>query len=213
MRQTNTLSARNSDLYRREFVKGFVDRWDELIDWDARSTSEGSITLKTVQADWRELNRSVGGEYDALVCLGNPVTHLHDENDRRKALAEFNAALRHDGILVLDQRNYDKMLDHGFTSKHRYYYCGDRVVAAPEYIDDGLARFKYSFADGKSYTLNMFPLRKNYVRRLLREAGFAYVQTYGDFQDVFDDDEPDFSIHVAAKSLPPRTIPHMTLKA
>ena len=225
------LADRESDLYRGEFVMGFVEKWDELIDWDARAKSEGQffidilrargkesvldaatgtgfhsvrlteagfdvisvdgsaamlakafengqkrgLILETVQADWRELNRGIHGKYDAIICLGNSFTHLHDEQDRRKALAEFYAALRHDGILILDQRNYDAMLDHGFTSKHKYYYCGDQVTAEPEYLDDGLARFKYTFTDGCEYTLNMFPLRKNYVRRLMREAGFERV--------------------------------------
>ena len=137
-----------------------------------RTAEKRGLILKTVQADWRELNRVIHGKYDAIICLGNSFTHLHDEQDRRKALAEFYAALRHDGILILDQRNYDEMLDHGFTSKHKYYYCGDQVTAEPEYIDDGLARFRYTFPDGCEYTLNMFPLRKNYVRRLMREAGF-----------------------------------------
>ena len=253
------LADRESDLYRGEFVMGFVEKWDELIDWDARAKSEGQffidvlrahgkesvldvatgtgfhsvrlteagfdvisvdgsaamlakafengqkrgLILKTVQADWRELNRGIHGKYDAIICLGNSFTHLHDEQDRRKALAEFYAALRHDGILILDQRNYDEMLDHGFTSKHKYYYCGDRVTAEPEYIDDGLARFKYTFPDGCEYTLNMFPLRKNYVRRLMREAGFERVRTYGDFQETYQENEPDFFIHVAEKSLSP----------
>ena len=108
-------------------------------------------------------------------------------------------ALRHDGILILDQRNYDEMLDHGFTSKHKYYYCGDQVTAAPEYIDEGLARFKYSFTDGCEYTLNMFPLRKGYVRRLLREAGFQHIRTYGDFEESYCENEADFFIHAAEK--------------
>ena len=253
------LADRESDLYRGEFVMGFVEKWDELIDWDARAKSEGQffidilrargkesvldvatgtgfhsvrlteagfdvisvdgsaamlvkafengqrrgLILETVQADWRELNRGIHGKYDAIICLGNSFTHLHGEQDRRKALAEFYAALRHDGILILDQRNYDAMLDHGFTSKHKYYYCGDRVTAEPEYLDDGLARFKYTFPDGCEYTLNMFPLRKNYVRRLLREAGFELVRTYGDFQETYQEIEPDFFIHVAEKSLSP----------
>lgn len=158
------------------------------------------LILKTVQADWRELNRSIQGKYDAIICLGNSFTHLHDEQDRRKALAEFYAALRHDGILILDQRNYDEMLDQGFTSKHKYYYCGDRVTAEPEYLDDGLARFRYAFPDGSEYTLNMFPLRKSYVRRLIREAGFDLVRTYGDFQETYQDSEAEFFIHVAQKS-------------
>jgi glycine/sarcosine/dimethylglycine N-methyltransferase len=251
------LADRETDLYRGEFVMGFVERWDELIDWTARAESEGQffvdilrahgkesvvdvatgtgfhsvrlteagfdvisvdgsaamlakafengqkrgLILKTVQTDWRELNRAIHGKYDAIICLGNSFTHLHDEQDRRKALAEFYAALRHDGILILDQRNYDEMLDHGFTSKHKYYYCGDQVTAEPEYIDAGLARFKYTFPDGCEYTLNMFPLRNNYVRRLLCEAGFEHVRTYGDFQESYQEIAPDFFIHVAEKSL------------
>ncbi|WP_372892247.1 methyltransferase domain-containing protein [Rhodosalinus sp.] len=158
------------------------------------------LILKTVQADWRWLNRDIQGKYDAIICLGNSFTHLHEEHDRRRALAEFYAALKHDGILILDQRNYDAMLDHGFTTKHKFYYCGDRVTAEPEHVDEGLCRMKYSFPDGSDYTLNMCPIRKNYVRRLLTEAGFARVRTYGDFQETYAEDEPDFFIHVAEKS-------------
>ncbi len=181
------LADRDTDLYRGEYVMSFVEKWDELIDWDARAQSEGrffidvlrardkksvvdvatgtgfhsvrlteagfdvtsadgsaamlakafengkkrGLILKSVQADWRQLNKSIQGKYDAIICLGNSFTHLHDEQDRRRALAEFYAALRHDGILILDQRNYDEMLDHGFSSKHKYYYCGEQVTAEP----------------------------------------------------------------------------------
>ena len=158
------------------------------------------LILKTVQADWRWLNRHIQGKYDAIICLGNSFTHLHEEQDRRRALAEFYAALKHDGMLILDQRNYDAMLDEGFSSKHKYYYCGDEVNAEPEYIDDSLVRMKYSFADGSDYTLNLSPIRKNYMRRLLGEAGFARVRTYGDFQETYAENEPDFFIHIAEKS-------------
>jgi len=158
------------------------------------------LILKTTQADWRWLNRDVHGKYDAIVCLGNSFTHLHDESERRRALAEFYAALKHDGILIIDQRNYDAMLDHGYSTKHRYYYCGDQVTAYPDHVDDGLCRMRYSFPDGSSYTLNMFPIRKNYLRRLLSEAGFERVRTYGDFQETYAEDDPDFFIHVAEKS-------------
>jgi glycine/sarcosine/dimethylglycine N-methyltransferase len=158
------------------------------------------LILKAVQADWRWLNRDIQGKYDAIICLGNSFTHLHDEADRRRALAEFYAALKHDGILILDQRNYDTILDEGFKTKHKYYYCGDQVTAEPEHIDDSLVRFKYTFRDGASYTLNLCPIRKNYMRRLLQEAGFQRVRTYGDFQDTYAENEPDFFVHVAEKS-------------
>ena len=35
------LADRNTDLYRGEYVMSFVEKWDELIDWDARAQSEG----------------------------------------------------------------------------------------------------------------------------------------------------------------------------
>lgn len=155
--------------------------------------------LRTIQADWRWLNRDIHGKFDAVVCLGNSFTHLFDENDRRKALAEFYAALRHDGLLILDQRNYDAILDDGYSSKHTYYYCGDDVSVQPSHIDEGLARFNYRFSDGTDYHLNMFPLRKEYTRRLLSEVGFQKVDTYGDFQETYKESEPDFFVHVAEK--------------
>ena len=250
----NPTELRETDLYKHEFVRGFVDKWDELIDWDARAKSEGQffidllrergkttvldaacgtgfhsvqlmkagftvtscdgsaemlakafhnghargLILNTVHADWRWLNRDLVGRYDAIVCLGNSFTHLHDERDRRRTLAEFYAALKHDGILILDQRNYDTILDHGFSSKHKYYYCGDQVTAAPEYVDESLARFRYDFPDGSTYHLNMFPLRKAYTTGLMQEVGFTRVSTYGDFEK--DNDDADFFIHVAEKS-------------
>jgi glycine/sarcosine/dimethylglycine N-methyltransferase len=119
----------------------------------------------------------------------------------RIALAAFYAALRYDGILILDQRNYDEMLYHDFMFNHEYYYCGDQVTAEPEYLDERLDRVKYSFPDGCEYTLNMFPLRKGYARRLIREAGFDRVRTYGDFQKNYQDYQPDFFIHVVEKSM------------
>ena len=155
--------------------------------------------LRTIQADWRWLNRDIHGKFDAVVCLGNSFTHLFDENDRRKALAEFYAALRHDGVLILDQRNYDAILDDGFSSKHTYYYCGETVSVQAEHLDEGLARFNYRFADGSDYHLNMFPLRKQYTQRLLSEVGFQAIETYGDFHETYRESEPDFFIHVAEK--------------
>jgi len=251
----NPIAIRETDKYKEEYINTFVDKWDQLIDWESREQSEGSffidvlkkrgakrvldvasgtgfhsirllregfevvsadgspvmlakafenarrhdLILQTVQADWRWLNRDVHGKFDAVICLGNSFTHLFSERDRRKALAEFFAALRYDGILILDQRNYDAIIDHGYSSKKAFYYCGDQVKVAPEYIDEGLARFQYDFPDQSTFHLNMYPLRKNYMRRLMFEVGFQQIETYGDFQETYREDQPDFFIHVADK--------------
>lgn len=250
------LSRRDSENYQIEYVHGFVEKWDQLIDWDRRAKSEGDFfirklreagartvldvatgtgfhsvqlakagfhvvsldgsmnmlsrafdngrrhghILRTVHADWRWLNREIHGKFDAVICLGNSFTHLFSEHDRRKAVAELYAALKHDGLLIPDQRNYDAILDGGFRSKHAYYYCGENVEAAPEHVGEGLARFRYRFPDGAVFHLNMFPLRRDYTRRLMTEVGFQKVETYGDFKETYRRDEPDFLIHVAEKA-------------
>lgn len=247
--------VRETNHYQDEYVTSFVEKWDELIDWERRWESEGDFfieqlrsrgvkrvldvatgtgfhsvrlleagfdvtsadgspqmlamafenarkrghILRTVQADWRWINESIHEQYDAVICLGNSFTHIFTEHDRRKALAEFYATLNSDGILILDQRNYDAILDEGFSTKHKYYYCGDDVSAEPEHLDDGLARFCYKFTDGSKYHLNMFPLRKKYSRRLMHEVGFQHIETYGDFQETFKANDPDFLVHVAEK--------------
>lgn len=250
------LRVRQSGHYQAEYVQTFVEKWDELIDWDRRAKAEGQFfidllrrmgktkvldvatgtgfhsvqlleggfdvtsadgnaamlvkafdnaqrrghVLKSVHADWRWLNRAVNEKFDAIVCLGNSFTHLFTERERRRALAEFYAALRVDGVLIVDQRNYDVILDDGFHSRHKYYYCGEGVVAEPEHVDEGLARFRYRFPDGSEYHLNMFPLRKRYVQKLMGDVGFQKIDTFGDFKEDYRDHEPDFFIHVADKT-------------
>jgi len=252
-------ALRESGHYVEEYVPPFVEKWDELIDWDKRADGEGSFfidklreygakkvldvatgtgfhsvrllkagfdvtsadgsaemlskafsnarshgcILHTVHADWRWLSRDIKERFDAVICLGNSFTHLFSERDRRKALAEFYAVLKHDGVLIIDQRNYDAIIDCGFTCKHKYHYCGETVSAEPEFVDEGLARFKYVFSDDTTYHLNMFPLRRQYLRRLTHEVGFQHIDTYGDYQETYREDEPDFWTHVIEKVYEP----------
>jgi glycine/sarcosine N-methyltransferase len=177
-----------------------VDGSKEMLTKAFANAGKRGQMLRSIHSDWRWLNRHVHDLYDAVICLGNSFTHLHNENDRRKSLAEFYATLRHDGVLILDQRNYDALLDHQIQPTHNFYYCGEDVRAYPEHIDDTLARFCYEFQDGAQYHLNMFPLRKAYVTRLMTEVGFQKVTTFGDFQETFRESEPDFFVHVAEKA-------------
>ena len=200
-------SVRKTDHYQQEYIQAFVEKWDELIDWEARAQSEGrffidmlrgrskqkvldvatgtgfhsvqlikagfdvtsadgnadmlvkafdngkkhGVLIRSVHADWRSLTSVIHGKYDAIICLGNSFTHLFAELDRRRALAEFYTALNHHGVLILDQRNYDRIIDEGFSSKHTYYYCGDNVKAEPEYVDEGPAQKQLELAISTTY--------------------------------------------------------------
>ncbi|MCK6550474.1 class I SAM-dependent methyltransferase, partial [Myxococcota bacterium] len=157
------------------------------------------VVLPTVLSDWRELSSRVSTRFDAVLCLGNSFTHLFDESDRVAALAEFHQVLRPGGILIIDQRNYDRILDHGFSTKHAYYYCGRGVTAQPITVDASAVSFEYSFPDGSKHHLTLHPLRKQALTSLVHRVGFRDVETYGDFSAHWDLASTDFLVHVATK--------------
>lgn len=243
----------NSDLYQEEYQPSFVDKWDELIDWEGRAAGEGTfysnllkeagaskildaacgtgyhsvmltqagfdvlaadgaeemlaktrrnaedrgVELPTQLADWRTLSEDIDGTYDAILCLGNAFTHLFSEEERVQALGQFRKVLRPGGLLVLDQRNYDSMLDDGYSSKHQFYYTGNGVDAAPEEVTENFVRFRYSFPDGSEHHLTMCPIRQDYVTGLITDAGFSQVRRFGDFSPDYELTETDFIVQVA----------------
>jgi 2-polyprenyl-3-methyl-5-hydroxy-6-metoxy-1,4-benzoquinol methylase len=160
----------------------------------------GISDLPVVQAEWTRMTDVFPEKkFDAIVCLGNAFTHLFEEEDRKTALGEFRSILNDDGVVIIDHRNYDKILDREFESKHQHYYLGESVDAYPEEITEEFVRMRYQYADGSSYHLTMCPIRQNYVTELLRDAGFQNVRRYGDFDANYRFYEPDFIIQVGTK--------------
>lgn len=250
-------SQKNSDPFIKEYTAEFVQRWDELIDWEKRRLAEGgffegilnncgvrtvldiacgtgyhTVTLKlggfdvtgsdgsanmvrkarenaarsglggvrVVEAKWTTLSTAFPHEkFDAIVCLGNSFTHLFDDADRRKALGEIYGLLNDGGVAVIDLRNYDAMLDKGFSSKHQSYYMGETVDVRPESVGEERVRLRYSYSDGSVHHLTVCPIRQEHVSELLREAGFRQVDRYGDFRADYEFYEPDSIIQVATK--------------
>ncbi|MBA1148260.1 class I SAM-dependent methyltransferase [Ectothiorhodospiraceae bacterium WFHF3C12] len=162
------------------------------------AAARGAGFVDTRVADWLTLDETLGAErFDAVVCLGNSFTHLFDHEARRDALHAMYRVLRPGGMLIIDQRNYDTMLDEGYSSKHAYCYTGDGVDVGPVELNRGLAKFQYRFADGATFQLNMYPLRQNYLTHLLEDAGFINVERYGDLRRPYVLSEVDFIQQVA----------------
>ena len=245
------------ELFVSEYTSEFVNRWDELIDWDRRrqaedgffenilaanraktvldiacgtgyhtvnlglsgydiTGSDGSTNMvekakenakqsglghvRLLVANWVSLTSSFPNErFDAIVCLGNAFTHLFNDEARVKALQEIYGLLNDGGMAVIDHRNYDTMLDKGFTSKHLYYYLGETVDARPDTVTEETVRLQYSYSDGSVHHLTVCPIRQNHLTDLLKETGFQTVERYGDFQLDYDFYDPDFIVQVARK--------------
>lgn len=166
------------------------------------AAARGAEFVDARVADWLTLDETLGQErFDALVCLGNSFTHLFDHEARRDALHAMFRVLRPGGMIVIDQRNYDTMLDEGYSSKHAYCYTGDGVDVGPVELHRRLARFQYAFADGATFQLRMYPLRQDYLTHLLEDAGFVNVERFGDLRRPYALSEVDFIQQVAFRPL------------
>ena len=73
------------------------------------------------------------GGFDAIICMGNSFAHLPDfrgdQREHKIALENFRRLLKPGGILVIDHRNYDYILQTGKApSTKNVYYSSDHVM-------------------------------------------------------------------------------------
>ena len=81
-----------------------------LADANAKAAGE-KVTFRT--AGFGSINETFRqpGEFDAVLCLGNSLPHVASEQDLKKALQDFNELLRPGGLLLLQMRNFDLVME------------------------------------------------------------------------------------------------------
>ncbi|MFY9564638.1 MAG: class I SAM-dependent methyltransferase, partial [Limnochordia bacterium] len=68
---------------------------------------EGIGDVQLIQADFREINKKIDRKFDAVICMGNSIPHLLEEDEILKALRSIHDCLDNEGISVIETRNYD----------------------------------------------------------------------------------------------------------
>ncbi|CAH2262744.1 glycine N-methyltransferase [Pararge aegeria] len=191
--------------------------------WEKRKDSQYDEWV-IEEASWQTLPQDVqgflpGASFDAVICLGNSFAHLLDEFEdqrtQKMCLRNFAKVLKPGGLLFIDHRNYDAMIDSGATPGHSIYYnCkypvdiktsvlvvrGKPELVALDYCidaaEDGLTTEKSEFR------LCYFPHKLDSFTRMLDEAfdGRAKHSIYADFQPLARVSNPAYYIHVMQKA-------------
>ncbi|MDP2960689.1 MAG: class I SAM-dependent methyltransferase [candidate division Zixibacteria bacterium] len=86
-----------------------VDKSKEMIKL-AKRNSKGVSGIKFFQSSFLEIYPTVKNRFDAVVCLGNSLPHLLSKKDLRKTIQNIYNLLNPEGILIVQNRNYDKIL-------------------------------------------------------------------------------------------------------
>lgn len=170
------------------------------------NASKNNVKLTVKSYDWRELTKCYNKQFDALVCLGNSLTYLLKKEDQIKALKEMFSLIKKNGVLIIDQRNYDYFLDKrkdilngDFKYTRKYYYCSDKISSYPIEITDNYVIMEYHKSKNNiKFQLILYPFRVEEMRSLLKAVGFKKIETYYDFKKE-KPEHFDFVQHIAMK--------------
>jgi glycine/sarcosine N-methyltransferase len=129
--------------------------------------------------------------YDALLCLGNSLPHLLTIDQIEAGLADFAACLRPGGLLIIQNRNFDAVLE----NKERWmepqsYNEGEKewiFLRFYDYEPSGLINFNIvtlqrqagnTWSQAVSST-RLYALQSSEMLAALGNAGFSEVNLYG----------------------------------
>lgn len=172
-----------------------------------QNAKANDIKLKISSLDWRELDKKLESEsFDAVIILGNSLTYLFAEEAQSKALEQFYRILKKGGILIIDERNYQNILDNrkeilkgNFNYSGKYIYCGEKVHGRPIEISDVRVKFEYTDeGTNKKAHLIMYPWKRGELKNLLQKIGFASIEQYSDYE-LGENPNADFYQYVCTK--------------
>ncbi|MBS3068140.1 class I SAM-dependent methyltransferase [Candidatus Micrarchaeota archaeon] len=182
---------------------------DSVFRKKARENAErNGVRLKLTAHDWRDIKLE-DTSFDAVICLGNSLCYLFGHVDRIKALSEFRRLLRTRGILIIDERNFQRIFDNKDTilADPRSYtvthvYCGKEVIGYPTEIKNDRIVMEYlDLRNGKTAHLVLYPFKQGELRQLLIDAGFRpeRISTFSDYEQGVNPNA-DFYQYVCVKS-------------
>lgn len=179
------------------------------------------------EANWLSLGEDVekpGDGFDAVICLGNSFAHLPDfkgdQSDQKLALKNIASMVRTGGILIIDHRNYDYILETGKAPQGKnIYYKSDLTqdistsvlwvnnkphMITLDYTVQVPPDNVQSLPELSKFRLSYYPHRLEHFKAILREVFHGKMEhsVYGDFKTYTpgQGQAPCYFIHVCKKT-------------
>ncbi len=157
----------------------------------ARKNAKSVSGVKFIKAGFLDVYPKLKDRFDAVICLGNSLPHLLSRRDLKKTLRNICYLLNPGGILILQNRNYDKI------QRKKIRFMAPNIV---ETQDGRVVFFRLlDFLKGKVvFNLITFrqkegkwsfqtkstllrPILRKEIENLLNGQGFKYQKIYGNY--------------------------------
>lgn len=152
-------------------------------------------------------------QFNTVLCLGNSLPHLISQDDIAEALDDFNQCLVSGGMLLIQNRNFDSIMQ----QKNRWmepqaFNEGDKEWLFHRFYDfeaDGTIRFNIitlSRIPGADWLINidhtrLMPMLFEDLSVLLCSSGFSSMEFHGDMSGhAYDPESSPNLIIVAIKA-------------
>ncbi len=165
-------------------IKG-SDLSPAMINKARTNLKENNLDIPLKISDFKDLHKKFGKRFDAVICVGNSLPHLLTDEDLTLALNEMSEVLNENGILILEQRNYDKLLKDkkrffpvAFRENDVFFYVLDFF---PSEIIFNIININTSTQTLDSYTTKYNALKMDKLKELLHTSGFQVIELYEDY--------------------------------
>lgn len=172
-----------------------VDLDPEMVAQGRIRAAESGLAVDFRVGDMRDVGdmAGTGGEpFDAVICIGNSLVHLLQEEDVLATLRGISSILRPQGVLVIQIVNYDRVYAHRITGLPPLTHEETGVTLERLYdpLPGGLLRFTVRLrlpgGEDREAAATLRPVFRRELEGWLRQAQFDPIRFYGDF---------DFSPH------------------
>lgn len=171
----------------------------------AKSNSKKlGLTIPLKISNFKNINKTYDEEFDAVICVGNSLPHLLTNKEIYEALSEIYKVLKKNGILILEQRNYDKLIKFqtrffpvSFRENEIFFYVLDYF---PKKIVFNVIDLEIRSKKFKVYSTSYNPIKKDNLVELLEKSGFKNLKLYQDYEfNEFNIEKSDNLIVVCKK--------------
>ncbi len=166
-----------------------TDASPEMIAQATRHAAREGLSLPISVCAWRGLPQRFDPEFDFVFCGGNSIGHCRDEMEMIASLAAMRLVLRSGGQLVLETRDWERLLSERirftcFGPRERdgrrcvplYVWNFSEEPTAPVVVEVVLPIESEGSVTLRSYPIRYYPFTVAQLEGRLRQAGFASVQ-------------------------------------
>ncbi|XP_053695766.1 glycine N-methyltransferase [Sabethes cyaneus] len=171
------------------------------------------------EANWLtlydDIQPIIGEGFDAVMCLGNSFAHLldnyGDQREQIQAIRNFERCVKPGGLLLIDHRNYDNIMDTGATPAKCIYYNSSHtadIKTSVLYVaaKPALVTLDYVIStgsgDASEFRLSYYPHKLTVFENILKTIfdGSKSHEIFGDFKQIDNVSNPAFYLHVVKKA-------------